>query len=86
MFFFFFFFLFATNVSQKAGVNQAKWDLGVALGAWGAVTKEEEGYVEFTHWPAYNARKSTLRLRVLRKPLRLYRSSGKEGSMPSFPQ
>lgn len=55
MFFFFFFFLFATNVSQKAGVNQAKWDLGVALGAWGAVTKEEEGYVEFTHWPAYNA-------------------------------
>ncbi|RAQ54749.1 hypothetical protein AFGD_003930 [Aspergillus flavus] len=43
------------DVNLKAGVNKAKWDLSVALAAWVGVTTAEEGFVEFTHWPAYNA-------------------------------
>ncbi|KAB8202222.1 hypothetical protein BDV34DRAFT_228549 [Aspergillus parasiticus] len=43
------------DVNLNAGVNKAKWDLSVALIAWAGVTKAEDGFVEFTHWPVYNA-------------------------------
>lgn len=44
------------NVSQKADVSKARWNLGAALAAWAGVITAEAGYVvRITHWPAYKA-------------------------------